>query len=722
MSMAPSIRPSSTWSRGSNPSAAKSRGVPMVSSTTKSSSPPAGACSWATLGIAMIAACQASSASAWAASAAFTSAERPLVRSRSCCFSSPWACGICLLRAFCSARRVSKSAIACRRRVSAARASSTTAADSPRLAWAARTRSGWSRRMRGSIISRGPRGSVRCARAAPRPTRFRGGGSRRKANVRLGPDSPEIAQEDPLLDRSRQVLLGWAALSFLVFGVVLVAVVQGWGPVAQFDERGSPAAQYAVDSGWLVRPLRVIEVVFGNFGMTLLTAAVAVLMFVRGHRRAALYTVGVMVVTTAAYTVIKLLVGRARPEWQLHQALLSSKSFPSGHAASVTAFGGILIVLVIMLVRRGSVRRLLYVLIGLMMVVVCLDRVLLGRHFPSDVLGGFLLGMGMVALGLAVYSPLPRSHAQLRPELAPGPFPSERNLSVVLNTSKVEDVGEFRHIVTSMATEAGWNSPSWLYTTVEDPGAGMAEAAAVAGADLVLVCGGDGTVREVCAELAGTGIPVGIVPAGTGNLLARNLDIPLYIRAAIDVALTGQDRAIDLVEVSGDGFVDTNFMVMAGMGFDAAIMEGVNEDIKKRVGWLAYVLSALKSLMFPAVRIEVSVDGGEFTKHRARTVVVGNVGFLQAGMPLLPDAAIDDGQLDVVILHPNNFFAWIPLAWRVLLKRKHTDELVNRMTGATVVVRSSTDTPRQLDGDSIGPGRELRMECIHGRVLARVPR
>ena len=216
-------------------------------------------------------------------------------------------------------------------------------------------------------------------------------------------------------------------------------------------------------------------------------------------------------------------------------------------------------------------------------------------------------------------------------------------------------------------------------------------------------------MREVCAELAGTGIPVGIIPAGTGNLLARNLDIPLFLRAAIDIALTGQDRAIDMVKVSGDGVEDgTHFMVMAGMGFDAAIMEGVNEDIKAKVGWIAYVLSALKSLMFPAVRVEVSIDGGEFTTHRARTIVVGNVGYLQAGMPLLPDASIDDGLLDVVLLHPRRFLSWIPLAFRVLAKRPRTDELVNRMTGRTVVVRASADTPASSTVTRSAPAASCR--------------
>jgi len=102
--------------------------------------------------------------------------------------------------------------------------------------------------------------------------------------------------------------------------------------------------------------------------------------------------------------------------------------------------------------------------------------------------------------------------------------------------------------------------------------------------------------------------------------------------------------------------------------------------------------------------------------------VVGNVGFLQAGMPLLPDASIDDGLLDVVILHPKRFLSWIPLAVRVLSKGQKSDELIHRLTGARVVLRASAETPRQLDGDSIGAGRELRMECVHGRLLVRVPR
>ncbi|MBC2932257.1 YegS/Rv2252/BmrU family lipid kinase [Nocardioides sp. zg-1228] len=524
-----------------------------------------------------------------------------------------------------------------------------------------------------------------------------------------------------MLDHRRSVLLAWAALASLAFAGLAFAVTRDRLPLDGLDRLGRSAEDWADDHALLVDVLRVVEVAFGTIGMTVLTALLALVLLLRRHRWAALLVVVVMAVTSAATTGLKLWLGRDRPDWQDTFGSHLNFSFPSGHASSTAAFAALLVILLALFVRRTSARRLGIAIVVAWWLLVCLDRVLLGRHFPTDVIGGSLLGVAVALVALAFIDPRPRSIAA-RTEPLTEVYASQRRLAVILNPIKVEDVGQFRSLVASMAEEAGWSEPTWQYTTVEDPGRGMAERAAVAGTDLVLVCGGDGTVREVCAELAGTGIPVGIVPAGTGNLLARNLGLPLYIRAAIDVALNGQDRAIDMVEVGGDGIEDTHFMVMAGMGFDAALMEGVNEDIKKRIGWAAYFVSGLRSLMFPAARFEIQIDDEEPTVHRARTVVVGNVGFLQAGMPLLPDATIDDGILDVVIIHPRQFLSWITVAMRVLRKSTIIDETIDRRTGARVRIKAFADTPRQLDGDSVGEGRELWMECIHGRLLVRVPR
>lgn len=514
----------------------------------------------------------------------------------------------------------------------------------------------------------------------------------------------------------------WALALMGLFTVLAVAVYAEWSWLVDLDHRGEPARTWALDDQGLREPLRWIEVAFGTVAITVYTTVLAGAMLIKGHRRAGILIVAVMIVSTVSMRALKAVVGRERPDWQDIDYYLHSPSFPSGHATAAAAFGGLVIVLVTMLVRRSGIRRLVDGLVIVLVALVAADRVLLGRHYPSDVVGGVLLGAAIVLFGVAIYSPLPRSHARKADPL-PQAFPSTRDLAVILNPIKVESVEQFQAMVSSMALEAGWNEPRWHFTTVEDSGTGQAEQAAVEGADLVIVCGGDGTVREVCAELAGTGIPVGIVPAGTGNLLARNLEVPLFIRAAIDIALTGQDRAIDMVAVEGDGIDNTHFMVMAGMGFDAAIMEGVNEEIKKKVGWIAYVLSGLKALMFPAMKLEISIDDMPFTKHRARTCVVGNVGSLQGGMVLLPDAAIDDGLLDVVLLYPRRFLSWIPLVLRVITRRENNaGESVARMTGRKVVIRASGEVPRQLDGDTIGPGAELRMECIHGRVLVRVPR
>ncbi len=525
----------------------------------------------------------------------------------------------------------------------------------------------------------------------------------------------------PVRTLSRPRLLIGAAACLAVLAALSVMVHSAWQPLIDLDRSvGTGPQAWTLSHPLAQQVLEAIQLAFGTVPLTVATVVLVGLLLTRGHVRAAVWSGGVMLAASLTTYSLKRLFERDRPVWQDPVETLDSYSFPSGHSSGVASAMGVAIVLTLLFVRRKSLRRALVVLWAFLVVLVGADRILLGVHNLSDVVAGYSVGFFWVLLGMVLYDPAPRRQVV---EALPSPVPQTKQLAVVLNPIKVDDVAAFKAMVEEQADRSGWGAPSWYETTVEDPGRSMAESAAIDGAELVVVCGGDGTVRTVCAELAGTGIPVGVVPAGTGNLLARNLDIPLYLQAAVDVALNGQDRAIDLVKVDGDGIEDDqHFMVMGGMGFDAAIMEGADDATKARIGWLAYFVSGIRHLRSPSFRVEISVDDGPFTKHRALTVVVGNVGYLTAGIPLLPDATIDDGVLDVVILSPRRFLSWIPLVWRVLSRRRRVDEQLNRITGKKVVVRASHDTARQLDGDSVGPGRELRAECIHGRLLVRVPR
>ena len=330
----------------------------------------------------------------------------------------------------------------------------------------------------------------------------------------------------------------------------------------------------------------------------------------------------------------------------------------------------------------------------------------------------FSLGI-VVALGLWIL--LVTDATRLPHKQAVHTGTGRKRVSVVINPSKITDVEEFKSRVRLVAEREGWTEPSWYETTVEDPGHGQATAALHDEVDLILAAGGDGTVRAVCEEVARTGVAVGILPHGTGNLLARNLGIPLNARDALDVAFGGQDRAIDLGMLHTDSGTDTTFLVMAGLGMDAAIMTGVNDQLKSKVGWLAYFVSGVKAARYPATKVQISVDDGEFKKFRARTVVVGNVGFLQAGIPLLPDAQIDDGRLDVVVLAPKRFIGWLAIIVRVVGRQKRTNERLDRLTGSKVIIRAEKAMPMQLDGDPVGEGKEITALVQPGVLLIRVP-
>lgn len=443
--------------------------------------------------------------------------------------------------------------------------------------------------------------------------------------------------------------------------------------------------------------------------------------------------------------LLKHLIGRPRPHpldvawWQT-----GALSFPSGHAAGAATLATVAAFLTVSLTTRGLRRRLLLSGWALLALLVAASRVMLGVHYPSDVTAGLAFG---VAVPIALWALLVPQSARIPHDLAVLTGSGRKRVAVILNPTKVGDVDVFKAKVLEVATRAGWYSRRWYETTVEDPGQGQAQAALEAGVDLIVTAGGDGTVRAVCSEAARTGVAVGIIPLGTGNLLARNMGLPLNLREALEVAFGGQDKAIDLATFTTDATFDTaedtdaeadetpddqaadaepkltetTFLVMAGLGMDAEIMLGVDDNLKQRVGWFAYFLSGVKALRFPTMRVRISVDDGPFHKFRARTVVIGNVGFLQAGIPLLPEARLDDGLLDVVVLAPKRFIGWVAILVRVMGRTQRTDRALNRMTGRRIVVRCDAPAPMQLDGDPVGLGTRLEADVHHGVLLVRVP-
>ena len=240
------------------------------------------------------------------------------------------------------------------------------------------------------------------------------------------------------------------------------------------------------------------------------------------------------------------------------------------------------------------------------------------------------------------------------------------------NPTKIRDIdGEISWLEERASSSAGRDRCGWRRRRTTR---GSVEArGAASGAHAVLAYGGDGTVRAVATALIGTQVPLGLLPAGTGNLLARNLAVPFAdLDAALTVALAGIDRAVDVGRrwrstspVEDQQPRAETFLVMAGLGFDAEVMASVEHRLKERVGWWAYVVAGARNLRGRQTRVLLSLDGEEPIRRRLRSVIVGNCGELTGGVRLMPDAKIDDGWLDVVVVAPRGVVGWLAVTGAV---------------------------------------------------------
>ena len=500
--------------------------------------------------------------------------------------------------------------------------------------------------------------------------------------------------------------LTWLVVIVLVGAFVVWSVLRVMGLLDGLDAAllpGPIAPRSAVG-----QILEALSLVFHPTVVFIVVLGIAVWSGARRLRRLAAALVGSVVVGWAGYELLKALFQLPRPTSGFNDALTyAGYGYPSGHVAAATI--GAATVVTLATAQRRSLLWLWVIRVGgaIFVAVVASDRLLMRHHFFSDVVGGALFGGAVISTALALagvhtmaeslgLSSRPRVHV-------------DKRAAIIYNPSKITDFDLFRTRVEYELRERGWKPPLWLETEIDDPGHQMAKDALAKAVDLVLVAGGDGTVRVVCSELVGSGTPVALIPAGTGNLLARNLGVPLDEQEAFFIAFEGTPSPVDVVRFT-IGDTTEHFVVMSGMGGDAQVMANTNTDLKRVVGSAAYFLAAAQSVGTGPYDLTVTLDDHEPVKRSAVLALVGNVGTLQAGIKIFPDASPTDGMLDVLIGNPTSVADWAKVATGLLGGAEV--EPLEYGQGHRVVIASEQPIPYQLDGDASGETDRLEAEVV----------
>ncbi|WBU37113.1 diacylglycerol/lipid kinase family protein [Homoserinibacter sp. YIM 151385] len=316
-----------------------------------------------------------------------------------------------------------------------------------------------------------------------------------------------------------------------------------------------------------------------------------------------------------------------------------------------------------------------------------------------------------------------------------------RRAAVVYNPIKI-DQDAVRAAVGRAEREHGWAETLWLETSEEDPGGGQTREAVDAGVDVVIAAGGDGTVRAVAEALRDADTALALLPSGTGNLLARNLNLDLdHIEGSVETAFTGHDERIDLgiarLEREDGTREEHAFLVMAGIGIDAQMVVNTNPELKKKVGWLAYVDAIIKSLRDrDRIRVRYEIDDQPVRGMGVHTLMVGNCGSLPGNILLLPEAAVDDGFFDIVALRPEGFIGWVQIWTKIIwengvLRRSQVGRKLIGLTkevrtlrylkGATFTARLDRPDEFELDGDVFGEVIAFRTTVDPLALRVRIP-
>jgi YegS/Rv2252/BmrU family lipid kinase len=263
---------------------------------------------------------------------------------------------------------------------------------------------------------------------------------------------------------------------------------------------------------------------------------------------------------------------------------------------------------------------------------------------------------------------------------------------------------------------AGIVDPLWFEVPKSRQAPARVREAVEAGAEVVLVWGGDGMVQRSIDVLAGTGITLAIIPAGTANLLATNLGVPHELHGALQVALYGRNRQLDVGRVNGE-----RFAVLAGVGFDARMVDGADGARKERLGTLAYVVTGLGATRAKPMKLRIDVDGTRWFSGSATCALVGNVGTAAGGLVVFPQARPDDGVLDVGVITAEGPVQWLRVLARASRGQAARSRYVTMTKARKVDVRIGHKARYELDGGARKAVARLRFRIEPRAVTVRVP-
>lgn len=310
-------------------------------------------------------------------------------------------------------------------------------------------------------------------------------------------------------------------------------------------------------------------------------------------------------------------------------------------------------------------------------------------------------------------------------------------MAVIFHPSKVT-----RAKIEAAFSKAGFANLSYFPSDNKTGGLKATKKAIEAGATHIIVAGGDGTVRACVQAVFEDEAPVslGLVPIGTGNILARNLKLPINnLEKCIKRSVVGDTYEIDLgvakaINQHGE-LTKFYFTGIAGIGMDARIMQRTLPELKRRVGWIAYLEGGLRSLPMKFEKFEVLVDDQSPRTLKSYSILIGNAGWLPGQISMMPDARLDDGKLDVAAIGPRKIWDWVDFIARVTwqnkvvrplaLGRKWMDQTANLKTienlgGARIRVKPHHLSPLQLDGDVIGEVLEVDFSLKHKVLRIRL--